>query len=241
MIGSKNNQGGLSVSGEHRLEAGLFTTHGGHRGPEPRDPERTRRCILKAATYEFAEKGFSGARIDAIAKRAQANKRLIYHHFGNKEDLFLTVLENTYANIRRAELDLALTGDHPAEAIRKLAVFTWQYYLDHPEFVRLVSSENLEKGVHLSQSRNMQDLNYPVLNLLEDILGRGKKMGVFREDVDPVQLYMTIAGISYFYVSHHFTASLVFQTDLMTPEALAERRAHIIDVIDAYMKRPDSA
>lgn len=226
------------MGGEHRLEAGLYTTHGGQPGPEPRDPERTRRRILAAATDEFAEKGFSGARIDSIARRAKSNKRLIYHHFGNKEDLFLTVLENTYANIRRAELELALTDDHPAEAVRKLAVFTWQYYLDHPEFVRLVSSENLEKGVHLSRSRNIQDLNFPILDLLEDILERGKKMGVFRDNVTPVQLYITIAGISYFYVSHHYTVSLVFQTDLMAPEALEERRAHIIDVIDAYMKKP---
>jgi AcrR family transcriptional regulator len=76
------------------------------RRPSVRDPVRTRAAILAAATAEFASKGLKGARVDTIARRAGANKRMIYHYFADKEGLYLAALEATYAAIRTAEIGL---------------------------------------------------------------------------------------------------------------------------------------
>ena len=66
---------------------------------------------------------------------AKINKRMLYHYFGNKDALFLAVLEETYARIRSAERALDLERTEPREAIARLVAFTWHYYLDHPEFI----------------------------------------------------------------------------------------------------------
>src|SRR5256714_4466701 len=108
-----------------------------------RDADRTQQEILAAAMTEFSQHGFGGARIDGIAERAGVNKRLIYYYFGSKEALFLAVLEQTYADIRSAERALHLENLAPADAVRRLVAFTWQHYLQHPEFLTLLNSENL--------------------------------------------------------------------------------------------------
>ena len=118
-----------------------------------RDPERTAAAILAAATCEFAENGYGGARINEIAARADVNKRMLYHYFGGKDALYLAVLEATYIGIRSAEFDLHLTDRDPVEAIRELARFTWQYFLDHPEFLSIISTENLLKAKFLREQR----------------------------------------------------------------------------------------
>ena len=167
-----------------------------------RDPARTRSKILEAATCEFARYGLGGARVDRIAARARANKRMLYYYFGDKEGLFLAALEDRYAHIRNAERSLELEHLDARVAVRRLVEFTWNYFLDHPEFMTLLNSENL-----------------------------------FRKGVDPVQLYISIAGEGYFYLSNRYTLSRIFDRDLMAPRALALRARHIADMILNALRR----
>ncbi len=207
--------------------------------PEPRlrDADRSQQAILDAAREEFALLGLAGARVDSIAERAGLNKRLIYYYFSSKDDLFLAVLESAYANIREAEKELHLLDLPPAEAVRRLMEFTWNYYLEHPEFITLLNSANLHQARHLQKSKRVREMNSPVIQTLGDILERGRKEGVFRGGVDPVHLYISIAGIAYFYLSNNYTLSAIFGRDLMTRKARSERLSHMCDVILGYVLR----
>ena len=202
-----------------------------------RDPERTRRRILDAATAVFARYGLGGARVDRIAALARANKRMLYYYFGSKEALFLAALEESYARIRAAERALDLEHKDPREALRRLVDFTWRYFLEHPEFMTLLNSENLHKGRHVAQSRRVREMHSPLVDTLRDILRRGEREGLFRRGVDPVQLYISIAGEGYFYLSNRYTLSRIFGRDLMAPPALAARARHNADMILHAMRK----
>lgn len=205
--------------------------------PRLRDADRSREAILAAARDEFAAHGLGGARIERIAERSGLNKRLIYYYFENKDALFLAVLEHTYLSIREAEKQLHLTDLPPAEAIRRLTEFTWNYYLAHPEFLSLLNSENLHRARHLAGSERVREMNSPLIRTLGEILERGRHDGVFRGGIDPMQLYISIAGLAYFYLSNRHTLSAIFARDLMAPKARHERLSHICDVILGYVLR----
>ena len=205
--------------------------------PRPRDAERSRESILDAARDEFAQHGLGGARMDRIAERAAVNKRLIYYYFGNKDELFLAVLEDAYARIRQAERALHLTELPPVDAVRTLTEFTWNYYLEHPEFLTLLNSENLHRAAHLERSQRVREMNSPLIATLGEILERGRIEGQFRGGVDPVQLYISIAGLAYFYLSNRHTLSAIFGRDLMAPKARAQRLSHMTEVILGYVLR----
>ena len=200
-----------------------------------RDPEQTRARILEAARAEFARHGLGGARVDRIAASAGANKRMLYYYFGNKDDLFQAVLEATYAHIRDAEKAMNLLAVDPPEAIRRLVAFTWNYYLEHPEFLNLLNSANLHQARHLKTSEHVRTMHSPFVAMIEEILERGRKAGVFRAGVDPVQLYVSIAGLSYFYLGNNHTLSAIFGRDLLHPRARAERLAHMSDLVLGYL------
>jgi AcrR family transcriptional regulator len=200
-----------------------------------RDADRSQSTILAAARDEFAEHGLGGARMDRIAERAGLNKRLIYYYFEDKDRLFQAVLEQAYLQIREEERKLNLLGLKPAEALRRLVEFTWNYYLAHPEFLSLLNSENLQAARHLQDSDQAREMNSPLIATLGEILERGRKEGSFRGGVDPLQLYVSIAGLSYFYLSNHHTLSAIFGRDLMTVRAKNERLNHMCDVILGYV------
>ncbi|RZI94510.1 MAG: TetR/AcrR family transcriptional regulator [Variovorax sp.] len=202
-----------------------------------RNAERTQREILRAATQEFATAGLGGARMERIATQAGVNKRLIYYYFESKELLFLSVLEDTYARIRDAEKGLHLDSLDPVTAVRRLVEFTWQYYLENPEFLTLLNSENLHKARHLQRSSRIQEMNSPLVQLLRDVVDRGQRSGLFREGVDPVQLYITIASLCYFYLSNNATLSTIFGRDLFAPTAMSERLSHMTEVVMGYLLR----
>ena len=203
--------------------------------PRSRDADRSQLAILLAARDEFAQHGLGGARVDRIAERADVNKRLIYYYFKSKDELFLAVLENAYADIRDAETELHLRDMDPAQALRRLTEFTWEYYIAHPEFLTLLNSENLHQGRHLAMSGRVQEMNSPLIQTLAEILERGRGDGLFRGGIDPVQLYVSIAGMSYFYLSNNHTLSAIFGRDLMTPKARHERLSHMCEVILGYV------
>jgi len=202
-----------------------------------RDADRSQNTILAAARDEFAEFGLGGARMDRIAERASLNKRLIYYYFEDKEKLFEAVLEQAYLHIREAERELNLLNLKPADAVRRLGEFTWNYYLDHPEFLTLLNSANLHKARHLQGSDRVREMNSPLIAMLGEILERGRKEGSFRGGIDAVQLYVSIAALSYFYLSNSFTLSSIFGRDLMAAKARSERLSHMCDVILGYVLR----
>ncbi len=205
--------------------------------PRSRDADRSQLAILLAARDEFALLGLGGARVDQIAERAGVNKKLIYHYFADKDDKFRAVMEEAYGDIRRAEQALRLTDLPPAEAIRRLTEFTWNYYLAHPEFLTLLNSENLHQARHVRSSTRARTLNSPLIQTLAEVLERGRAEGVFRSGVDPLQLYISIAGLSYFYLSNRHTLAAIFDRDLMSAAARAERLAHAVEVVLGYLAK----
>lgn len=201
-----------------------------------RDPVRTRAAILKAATHEFTVNGFNGARVDAIATASGANKRMIYHYFGDKEGLYVAVLEETYIAIRTAEIGLKLTDRDPVGGMRELVEFTWDYFIEHPEFLSLLGTENMHRARYLKRSRRIRDLHSPLIGMISQLLERGAKLGVFRKGVDPVQLYVSIAALGFFYLSNRHTLSTIFGRDLSGKAMLKERGDHIVEVVLAYLR-----
>lgn len=204
--------------------------------PRTRDPERTRASILEAAKREFSERGLEGARVDAIAERAGVNKRMLYHYFGDKDELFLAVMEAAYEDIRQREADLDLTGRSPEDAIAAIVRFTFRYYHENQDFIALLGSENLSKARHIRKSRRIKQINQPIIDALKRILEEGAKAGVFRKRVDALQLYMSLAGLSYFYFCNMHTLTVVFDRDLASDAALAEREKHAVEVILGYLR-----
>jgi AcrR family transcriptional regulator len=209
---------------------------GKHRGAGSRDPERTSASILAAAVTEFTEKGYAGARIDAIARRSGANKRMIYHYFGDKDGLYMAVLENAYVGIRSSEAELQLTDLEPVQAIERLVAFTWDYFLAHPEFLSILSTENLHRAKFLKRSKRVLELHSPLVSMLSDVLKRGIASGAFRPGVDPVYLYISIASLGIFYLSNRWTLSAIFARDLAAQAELRAWGRHISAVILGYLR-----
>jgi len=200
-----------------------------------RDPVATQGRILAAAKAEFARKGLAGGRVDSIAARAKINKRMIYHYFSSKDRLFLAVLEAAYEDIRGKERALKLETLEPVAAIEKLVSFTWNYFVKNPEFLRLLNSANLHRGVHLKQSKRVKAMHVPFMEMIRAVLERGEAAGLFRPGLDAVQLYISITALAYYYLTNRYTTSIIYDTDLNTPEALARRHAVIQDTILHYV------
>ncbi len=201
------------------------------------DPERTRADILKVATREFAEKGLAGARIDDIAQSMRTSKRMIYYYFGSKEGLYVAVLEESYRRIRAIESDLHLDDLPPEDALRRLVGFTVDYQWANPDFVRLVQTENIHRGVYLATSKAIRELNIPAIEGLRRVYERGLAAGQFRSGIDAVDLHMSISALSVFNIANRHTFSLIFQRDLESSAALIARRDSIIEMVVRFVRK----
>ena len=199
----------------------------------PRDPEATRRRILDAALQEFSAKGIAGARVEAIAERADVNKAMLYYYFGSKEGLFVAVLERAYAAIREAERKVDVEHLDPVAAIRALAELTFDHHEAHPDFIRLVSIENIHRGEHMGES--LQAINAPAVERIERILQAGREAGVFRRDVDAVDLHMLISSYCVFRVANRHTWQALFNRDLLEAGRRERYRTMLGDVVVEYL------
>lgn len=193
-----------------------------------RDPVATRAALLAAAVAEFARAGFAGARVDEIARAAGVNKQLVYHYWGSKQGLYLAALEQVYAEIREKERALSLSQLEPREAMKQLVGFSFDYLAEHPEFIAMLADENRNQGEHLRASEPLQQMHMPFVEMLEATLRRGAAAGVFRDDYDAINLYISVAGISYFFFSNNHTLSAIFGQRLDSRGALVQRRRHVI-------------
>ncbi len=201
-----------------------------------RDAAATREKLLQAALAEFCENGFSGARTAEIAERAECNIRMLYHYFGNKEGIYLAALELVYAELRTQEEQLDLLHLDPTEGMTLLVQFTFDHMLTHQEFINMVSIENIQQGRFLRQSDAVPKGAMPLVESIKTLLRRGQKQGVFRKQVDPVQLYVSILSLSYVHISNKYTLSITFGQDLTDDGWLAARRQHVCDMVIGYLK-----
>ena len=205
-----------------------------------RDPEETKRRIMAAAKVEFAKSGLGGARVDVIAARAKSNKRMMYHYFGNKETLFRLVLEDAYADFREAEKALELDHVEPIAALRKLVSFNWDYFLENPEFITLVNSENLHKAKHIKSSKRLQEMSRNFVGRMQALLDRGADANLFHKILDAVQMQISVAAIAYHYLTNRYTGSIVFERDLMSAKALKDRLAFNIQTVLRIVCTPET-
>lgn len=200
------------------------------------DPARTMAGILSVATAEFAEKGLTGARIDEIAAATQTSKRMIYYYFGSKEGLYLAVLEEQYRLMRSIESDLHLEDLQPEQALRRLVEFTFDHHLDNEQYIRLVMSENMQRGQYLAQSKIIQELNVPAIAAIRKLYDRGVAQGVFRPGLDPLDIHASISALTFFNVSNRHSFGLIFKTDTAATAALVARRSNIVDMIVRFVR-----
>lgn len=198
--------------------------------------QATRQRILDAALAEFASKGLAGARVDEIAARAGANKRMLYAYFGAKEELWLAALEAAYAAKRREEEQLDVAHLPPREAMARLVAFNLRYTARHPEFVALLNQENIHQAAYLGRSRDVPALYSPLTDMLREVLARGAAEGLFRADVDALQLYLSIVALGHFTVANRHTLSTIFGRDLGSEAALAAREAHAVEMVLGYLR-----
>jgi AcrR family transcriptional regulator len=208
-------------------------------GERQRDAERTRQEILEVATREFADQGYAGARVDEIAARTRTTKRMIYYYFGGKEQLYVAVLEHAYAMIRHAEQTIEVDHLAPAAAIRRLAELTFDHHESHPDFIRLVSIENIHRAEHITGRDDFAGQNSPAIELIEAILERGRREGTFTRDVDAVDLHMMISSFCVFRVANRHTFGAIFDRDLTDPALRDHYRQMLGDLVVAYL-RPEA-
>ena len=204
---------------------------------KPKAPEANRALIVAAAIEEFAARGFKGASMDAIAARTHTTRALINYYFGSKEKLYIAVLEQVYSEIRDAEGGLDLDHLEPVAAVRRIVEFTYTYYVEHEGFVRLVVAENQARGRHLRKSKAMRTLNRPIIDRLADVIARGQRAGVFRRQVDPVEVHKAIAALGMFNVTNEYTFGAIFQREMGAKGDLAGRREMVSEVILSYLQR----
>jgi AcrR family transcriptional regulator len=200
-----------------------------------RDAERTRAEILDVATRRFADQGYAGARVDEIAAQTRTTKRMIYYYFGGKEQLFIEVLEREYARIRAVEREVDVDHLDPRTAIRRLAELTFDHHDSHPEFIRLVSIENIHHAEHMAKSKQLANLKNPVVELIERILERGHAEDVFRRDIDPIDVHMLISSFCVFRVANRDTFKTLFDRDLTDPERRDHYRRMLGDMVVDYL------
>ncbi len=209
--------------------------HSAPKATRTNDPARTMAGILEVATAEFAAKGLSGARIDAIADATQTSKRMIYYYFGSKEGLYVAVLEEAYRRMRQIESELHLEDLEPTAALRRLVEFTFDHHADNEDYIRLVMNENIERGAYLAQSKSIQELNVPAIQAIRQLYDRGVASGVFRPGLEPLDIHASISALTFFNVSNQHTFGLIFKDGTPTAQAIAARRSSITEMVARFV------
>ena len=207
--------------------------------PASRARDSTRNKILKAATRIFARYGYDGGSVEKISKSAKSVDRMIYYYFGNKEGLFIEVLENAYRRMNDAELKLKLNNSQPVEGLNEVIGFVLSYYRKNPEFITLLNLENLQRGKHIAKSQRARDYSWPAIATVGELLQNGIAQGLFRADVSPRNVYMLIMATAYFYMSNRYTLSVFLGENLQTPEAIAAWQSFIsTTVLRSVLMKP---
>jgi TetR/AcrR family transcriptional regulator len=212
----------------------------GARKVRKRDAAATRARILDAAIEEFAARGLQEVRIEDVALRARANRRMIYYYFGSKDGLYLAALEQVYATLAEEERKIDVENLHPVQAITELVRLKIDHYSEHPHYIAFLNMENLHKARYLRRSRRIEEFKAPLGEIIARVLERGQRSGLFRKDVDSVDLYISICALGYLYFSNQYTLSIIFGRQLITSKSLQQRKITVADMIISYLKTDDS-
>lgn len=202
------------------------------------DPEGLKKRILAGALTTFAEFGMQGARLEQIAENARTTKRMVVYHFGSKEKLYIEVLEQVYQAIRQHETGLNLAAMEPELAMSKLVEASFDYHVSHPDFMRLVCTENLLRGRYISQSPRIKALNRSALDVLDDILARGQQQGVFIRAVETIDVHRLISSICVHHVSNRYTFNALFTPDNSEEESIRRNRQLAVTATLRYIRKP---
>jgi AcrR family transcriptional regulator len=221
-------------------EAGLDANKAASRGGWKQDPAGVQSNILAVAMAEFAQSGLSGARIDDIAAKTRSSKRMIYYYYGDKDGLYRRVLEEAYRKVREGEQQLDLDHLPPVEALRRLVEFTFDHHSENPDFIRIVMIENIHHGVYLEQSELIGSLNAGAIEKLEAICRRGREAGIFRDEIEPLELHWHISALSFFNVSNRATFSGIFGERLFTPPGQDKLKRHVVDMVLRYVLKAEA-
>ena len=186
-----------------------------------------RRALLDAGKTEFANYGYDGARLERIAAKVGCAKRMLYYYFGNKKDVYLAVIEQSYSDIRESEEMLNLDAMAPLQALHALAQKSFEYHEQNLEFTRLVLQENFQGGEMLGQISKTDLLRKAALEPVERILARGAKQGVFRSGISAVDVHYMISALSSFRVDHAATWRSLLEVDLLG-DSLRERHLQLL-------------
>ena len=217
-----------------RRKAGKRADSGGEDAIGSRDE------ILRVATEEFATHGLSGSRVDEIADQTRTSKRMIYYHFKSKEGLYRAVLEKAYSDIRSLDSQPDLQTLPPLEAIQRIVEITFDYDADHPHFTRLVSVENIHQASSLARLPSIRKRNASIIQVLTQILERGRASGVFRDDVGALDLHLMISALCQYRVSNRYTFGTIFSCNLSEPGMRRTHRRMIVDMITRFLAAPGS-
>ena len=193
--------------------------------------QATRDSILRAAIKIFAKHGFSGGSVEKISTAAKSYDRMIYYYFGNKEGLFVAALEEIYRRFNEAEACLDLDLERPVESLATVIRFAFVYYQKHPEFIRLLNSENLLLGKHIAKSPRAREYSSPAVGTVDELLRSGISKGLFRPDVSARDVYLLITAAGYFFQSNRYTLSSFLGEDLDAPEALTNWETFVRDMV----------
>lgn len=202
-----------------------------------RDPVKSRLTILRAASTEFCQHGFSGARVERIAAKSKSNMRMIYHYFGDKEGLYLAVLEGAYTRIRDEERKLDLSETSPVEGMRRLIGLTFDFFASNNDVLALISNENTLRAKYLRRIPNVRAMTVPLVQSIERMLEAGRREGLFRPHIDPIQFYVSLVALSQIHIVNRYTLSVIFDRDTGDPTWLKDRRQHTEDVLMSYLRR----
>jgi AcrR family transcriptional regulator len=205
------------------------------------DPEGTRQNIIEVASQEFALNGLSGARIDEIAAKTRSSKRMIYYYFGDKEGLYLSALENAYAEVREGEAKLDIAGLSAVEGLKRLVEFTFEHHHQHEDFIRMVMIENIHHGEFLARSTVIRDLNVTAIAHIRDLYERGVAEGHFRGGLDPLEIHWQISALCFFNVSNRATFSQLFGRDFGVEDAQKRLKANTVDMVLRYVAKGQAA
>lgn len=230
----------VNLPPEARREAVSDTETDKKTGRRQQDPEGTRRNIIEVASNEFALNGLAGARIDEIAEKTRASKRMIYYYFGDKEGLYVSALENAYRVVREGEAELDIESLPPIEGLKRLVGFTFDHHAQHEDFIRMVMIENIHSGRYMDRSDALKAVNQTAIARIEALYEAGVAQGQFRAGLDPLEIHWQISALCFFNVSNRATFSHLFGRDMGSEQSQDSLRQIVIDMVMRYVAEPSA-